>query len=369
VRARLDISYDGTDFSGWAVQPGRRTVCGVLNEGLSTLVRRPVSLTVAGRTDAGVHALGQVAHVDLPGEVDLAELTRRLGRLLPPDVRVRSVTTAPTGFDARFSALRRHYRYRISVSPYGAEPLRARDTVSWPHACDIDAMNTAAAGLLGEHDFASYCKRRDGATTIRELQRCEWVALGPAEPGVLACEVSADAFCHSMVRSLVGALLAVGRGQRETAWPAALLTRSERAGDVTVRVELVAPDGEIWSGMARMVIAKTLDGDLGILTGHPPVIGILADGSLVRILDVEDGPAESQEEVRAAVSSGFLSVTDDRVSILVRQAELGFQVEVAAARARLDSALSEAGQLPSGEQETLEVRYSRALLRAAGDQS
>lgn len=138
---------------------------------------------------------------------------------------------------------------------------------------------------------------------------------------------------------------------------------------MTVRVALVAPDGEIWSGMARMVIAKTLDGDLGILTGHPPVIGILADGSLVRILDVEDGPAESRGEVRAAVGSGFLSVTDDRVSILVRQAELGFQVEVAAARARLDSALSEAGQLPSGEQETLEVRYSRALLRAAGDQS
>jgi F-type H+-transporting ATPase subunit epsilon len=138
---------------------------------------------------------------------------------------------------------------------------------------------------------------------------------------------------------------------------------------VTVRVELVAPDGEIWSGLARMVIAKTLDGDLGILTGHPPVVGILADASLVRILDVEGGEAEGQGEVRAAVSSGFLSVTDDRVSILVREAELGSQVELAAARARLDSALSEAEQLPSGEQEPLEVRYSRALLRAAGDQS
>jgi F-type H+-transporting ATPase subunit epsilon len=126
-----------------------------------------------------------------------------------------------------------------------------------------------------------------------------------------------------------------------------------KAGDVTVRVALVAPDGEIWSGMARMVIAKTLDGDLGILTGHPPVVGILADASLVRILDVEDGPAEGQGEVRAAVSGGFLSVADDRVSILVRQAELGSRIEVAAARARLDSAISEAGQLPPGEQETL----------------
>jgi F-type H+-transporting ATPase subunit epsilon len=134
-------------------------------------------------------------------------------------------------------------------------------------------------------------------------------------------------------------------------------------------VALVAPDGEIWSGMARMVIAKTLDGDLGILTGHPPVVGILADASLVRILDVEDGPAEGQGEVRAAVSGGFLSVADDRVSILVRQAELGSRIEVAAARARLDSAISEAGQLPPGEQETLEVKYSRAVLRAAGDQS
>ena len=136
---------------------------------------------------------------------------------------------------------------------------------------------------------------------------------------------------------------------------------------MSVRVALVAPDGEIWSGTARMVIAKTLDGDIGILTGHPPVVGILADASLVRILDVEDG--EDRGEVRAAVSSGFLSVADDRVSILVRQAELGSEVEVAAARARLDDALSEAGQLPPGEAEPLAVRYSRAVLRAAGDQS
>ena len=138
---------------------------------------------------------------------------------------------------------------------------------------------------------------------------------------------------------------------------------------MTVRVELVAPDGEIWSGMARMVIAKTLDGDIGILTGHPPVVGLLADASLVRILDVEDGVAEDRGEVHAAVRSGFLSVADDRVSILVRQAELGSQVEVSAARARLDAALAEAGPLPPGEMEPLEVRYSRAVLRAAGDQS
>lgn len=138
---------------------------------------------------------------------------------------------------------------------------------------------------------------------------------------------------------------------------------------MSVRVALVAPDGEIWSGMARMVIAKTLDGDIGILTGHPPVVGLLADASVVRILDVEDGEAAEPRELRAAVSGGFLSVADDRVSILVRQAELGSEIEISAARSRLEVAISEAGQLPPGETESLEVRYSRAVLRAAGDQS
>jgi F-type H+-transporting ATPase subunit epsilon len=136
---------------------------------------------------------------------------------------------------------------------------------------------------------------------------------------------------------------------------------------VTVRVELVAPDGEVWSGRARMVIAKTLDGDLGILTGHPPVLGILAEGSLVRILDAED--AGDQKEMLAAVSSGFLAVRDDRVSVLARQAQLGTRVDTTEARAQLDAALKAAEGQPPGEEEPAEVRYSRALLRAAGDQS
>jgi F-type H+-transporting ATPase subunit epsilon len=136
---------------------------------------------------------------------------------------------------------------------------------------------------------------------------------------------------------------------------------------VTVRVELVAPDGEVWSGRARMVIAKTLDGDIGILTGHPPVLGILAEGSLVRILDAED--AGDQKELLAAVSSGFLAVRDDRVSVLARQAQLGTQVDTEAARAQLDAAQKAAEGQPPGEDEPAEVRYSRALLRAAGDQS
>ncbi len=227
----MDVSYDGTDFAGWAVQPGLRTVCGVLTEALSTVLRSPVALTVAGRTDAGVHATGQVAHADLVGSLDTARLVRRLARLLPPDVRVRAVAAVPDAFDARFSALRRHYRYRVATAPSGAEPLRARDTLSWPFPLDVDAVNAASAGLLGEHDFAAFCRRREGATTVRELQRLVW---GPDGDGVVTAEVSADAFCHSMVRSLVGALLDVGRGRRAVGWPASLLSRGERASEVPV---------------------------------------------------------------------------------------------------------------------------------------
>ncbi|MCO1654941.1 tRNA pseudouridine synthase A, partial [Pseudonocardia humida] len=166
-----------------------------------------------------------------PDGTDPAWLVRRLARLLPPDVRVRAATPVPDAFDARFSALRRHYRYRLATAPHGAEPLRARDTVSWPHPVDLDAVNTASRALLGEHDFAAFCKRRDGATTVRALQDLSWTR---DADGVVTAAVSADAFCHSMVRSLVGALLDVGRGRRPTGWPAALLTRGVRANEVAV---------------------------------------------------------------------------------------------------------------------------------------
>ncbi|RZT88356.1 tRNA pseudouridine38-40 synthase [Pseudonocardia sediminis] len=215
------------------MQPSQRTVCGVLTESLSTVLRQPVSLTVAGRTDAGVHADGQVAHVDLPESVEPDRLVRRLNRLLPADVRVRAITPVPAEFDARFGALRRHYRYRVATAPYGADPLRARDTVAWPYALDLDAVNAASGLLLGEHDFAAFCKRRDGATTVRALQELSW-APAPGEDGVVVAAVSADAFCHSMVRSLVGALLDVGRGRRAPEWPASLLSRAARASEVVV---------------------------------------------------------------------------------------------------------------------------------------
>ena len=156
---------------------------------------------------------------------------RRLARLLPDDLRVRAVIPVPAEFDARFGALRRHYRYRIATAPFGAEPLRARDTAAWPHPLDIDAVRAAAAPLLGEHDFRAFCRPREGATTVRELQRFAW----SREDGQLVtAELTADAFCHSMVRSLVGALLDVGRGRRGVGWPAELLERAQRSSEVTV---------------------------------------------------------------------------------------------------------------------------------------
>lgn len=235
MRLRLDVAYDGTDFSGWAQQPTRRTVQGVLTEALSTVLRTPLRLTVAGRTDAGVHASGQVCHVDLPETLapQIDGLLRRLNRLLPPDVRVHDLGQVPDTFDARFSALRRHYRYRVTTAPFGAEPLRARETVAWPYPLDPEPMNAASALLLGEHDFAAFCKRREGATTVRALQRFDW-SPASGEPDVLVAAVSADAFCHSMVRSLVGAVFEVGRGRRPVDWPAGLLRREVRASEVTV---------------------------------------------------------------------------------------------------------------------------------------
>lgn len=209
-------------------------MCGVLEDALFTVLRTRVSLTVAGRTDAGVHASGQVAHVDLPREVlpaDPGRLVRPLARLLPDDVRVTALRVAPEDFDARFGALRRHYAYRVSTAVWGADPVRARDTLSWVRPLDVEAMRAAADGLLGEHDFAAFCRRRDGGTTIRELQRLDWVQ---EQPELLVARVSADAFCHSMVRSLVGALLAVGDGRRTPSWVHALLEEARRSSSVAV---------------------------------------------------------------------------------------------------------------------------------------
>jgi tRNA pseudouridine38-40 synthase len=240
VRVRLDVSYDGTDFSGWAAQPGQRTVAGVLADALARLAGADgaTGLVCAGRTDAGVHATGQVCHVDLTVRAwrSLGEsLPRRLGAVLPPDVRVRSAVEMPPDFDARFSALFRRYEYRVTDASWGAEPLRRRDTVAWPRPLDVDRLNAAAAGLLGEHDFAAFCRRKENAGTVRAITSLTWRRGGDdGADGTLVATVQADAFCQSMVRSLVGAMLVVGDGRREPDWPASLLSRRERAGEVTV---------------------------------------------------------------------------------------------------------------------------------------
>jgi len=233
---KIDLSYDGTGFSGWAAQPGRRTVESVLAQGLERALRLPGAprLTVAGRTDAGVHACGQVAHADLPDDswaAGAGSVLRRLARALPPDVRVHAIAPAPEGFDARFSALWRRYSYRICDDPAAADPLRRYDTLWHPHGLDLTAMNAAAAELVGEHDFAAFCRRREGATTVRALRRLDWQR--DAEGVAIGCVV-ADAFCHNMVRALVGALLPVGEGARPPSWPSAILATAVR--DPAVRV-------------------------------------------------------------------------------------------------------------------------------------
>ncbi|HEX4816119.1 MAG TPA: tRNA pseudouridine(38-40) synthase TruA [Nonomuraea sp.] len=248
VRLRLDLAYDGTGFSGWARQPGLRTVQGELEQALTRILRleEPAMLTVAGRTDAGVHARGQVAHADVPEEslaeldgnrgplsVDerLSGLVRRFGGVLAPDVRVHRVSVAPEGFDARFSATFRRYAYRVSDAVGGVDPLRRHEVIWHNRPLDLGALSAASARLLGEHDFAAFCKKREGATTIRELQRLDWAR----EPdGALVATVVADAFCHSMVRALVGSLLAAGDGRRPVGWPGEVLRRAVRDSGVHI---------------------------------------------------------------------------------------------------------------------------------------
>src|SRR5580692_1572624 len=208
VRLRLDLGYDGTEFHGWATQPGQRTVQQVVEEALWRSLRlpEPPALTVAGRTDAGVHARGQVAHADVPAAAwaaAQASADRRLARLLPDDVRIWSVRLAAPGFDARFSALWRRYSYRVCDDPARADPLRRRDTLWYRRPLDLDLMNAAALACQGEHDFAAFCRRREGATTVREVIRLDWARTGP---GLAVGTVTADAVCHNMVRALTGAL-------------------------------------------------------------------------------------------------------------------------------------------------------------------
>lgn len=284
IRLRLDLAYDGSGFSGWARQTGLRTVQGVLESALATIIG-PVgpapSLTVAGRTDVGVHAIGQVAHVDLEpaqlarldrprhgsyGPAGFSELVRRLNGITGSagDVVVTRAGVAPAGFDARFAALWRRYEYRIADAAAARDPRRRGHTLWHPTDLDLASMEAAAHELLGLHDFAAYCRPREGATTIRTLQEFSWRR---DDAGVLIARVQADAFCHSMVRALVGACLAVGAGRLEPGRPADLRDAATRGSEFVVvpakgltLVEVAYPPDDALAARAERTRARRTPG-------------------------------------------------------------------------------------------------------------
>ena len=235
-RLRLDIAYDGTHFFGWATQPGHRTLQDLIEEAISRISQTNIDSIVAGRTDAGVHATGQVIHVDVPDamfdrDLTYLDLRYKLNRILDEDVRIMNVSDAPQGFHARFSALRRYYSYKILDNNDVIAPLSRHDVASWYRPLDAARMNEASKLLLGHHDFAAFCKFKVGGTTIRTLEKYEWHR---SDEGLLVADVVADAFCYSMVRNLVGAVVCVADGRQSPAWIAQLLANKERVSDSLV---------------------------------------------------------------------------------------------------------------------------------------
>jgi tRNA pseudouridine38-40 synthase len=230
-RLRIELAYDGTNFSGWATQPERRTVQTCIEEAISKIARVNVETIVAGRTDAGVHATGQVIHVDVPEEMGLDDLGYKLNRILDEDVRINKIDIAPPAFHARFSALRRYYEYRILDENKVIPPLARLNTASWYRPLDVDLMNHASALLLGTNDYAAFCKFREGGTTIRTLETYQWRR---NREGYLVADVVADAFCYSMVRNLVGAIVCVADGRKDPEWISTLLENKERVSDSLV---------------------------------------------------------------------------------------------------------------------------------------
>ena len=235
-RLRMDIAYDGTNFYGWGAQPDRRTIQDLVEEAISRISQVDSESIVAGRTDAGVHATGQVIHVDVPdaifaGELNYKDFRYKLNRILDEDVRIMAITDAPAGFHARFSALRRHYVYKLIDNNDVIPPLSRHDVASWYRPLDVDRMNEASKLVLGHHDFAAFCKFRQGSTTIRTLEKYEWKR---SDDGLLIADVVADAFCYSMVRNLVGAVVCVADGRKEPSWIAELLANKERVSDSLV---------------------------------------------------------------------------------------------------------------------------------------
>lgn len=230
LRLRIDLAYDGTDFYGWGKQPDRRTVQGEVEKALSTISQSSIDTVVAGRTDAGVHASGQVIHVDVPESVNLDEIAYKLNRILDEDIRIMNVGIAPEGFHARFSALRRTYTYKILDRNLPIPPISRHDIASWYRPLDHEQMNTASQLVIGHHDFAAFCKFKEGGTTIRTLEKFEWERQGD----LLVSTIIADAFCYSMVRNLVGAVVCVADGRKDPTWMGELLTNKERVSDSLV---------------------------------------------------------------------------------------------------------------------------------------
>jgi tRNA pseudouridine38-40 synthase len=223
-RLRMVVAYDGGPFSGFARQPDRRTVQGELEAALAKVADGPVTSVGAGRTDAGVHASGQVVHADVPACLEPERVRRALNAVLGPVIVIREATWAPEGFDARFSARRRSYVYRIDDSG-DPDPLSRGFVLRWPRRLDLDRMRTAAAPLVGEHDFAAFCRQRASSSTWRRLRSIRLRRVR----GLVEIRLVADAFCWQMVRSIVGHLLAVGDGRRDPASTVAVLAGRDRA--------------------------------------------------------------------------------------------------------------------------------------------
>ena len=233
LRLRIDLAYDGTNYAGWAKQPDQRTIQEEIETALAKITQSPIETVVAGRTDAGVHASGQVIHVDVPENSEIKELLFKLNRMLDEDIRILKVNVMDKGFHARFSATARSYTYKILDGNQVVSPLHRLDVAPWYRKLDVELLNSASALLLGNHDFAAFCKFREGATTVRNLHRLNWLR---DDEGYLIADISANAFCYSMVRNLVGAVVCVAEGRNNLDWITAMLTNKDRVPDSLVFV-------------------------------------------------------------------------------------------------------------------------------------
>lgn len=264
-RIRIDFAYDGTHFYGWAKQPGLRTVQSELERALALVLRNEeLTLTVGGRTDAGVHARGQVCNLDVPTEKAEKLTARKLNGVLKrydaTDIVVKSVAIVSQEFDARFSAISRRYEYRMLPGSVPVDPLSRLYTAALKEEIDLKLLNETSDALLGLRDFATFCKQREGATTVRTLEEFAWVE----EPdGTLVGRIKADAFCHSMVRALVGGVISVASGRLSLPQFLALVEAKQRTSSLHVMPahglsleEIIYPSPEEYAQRANATRAK-----------------------------------------------------------------------------------------------------------------